>query len=157
MRLFLFRHAEAEDVSPTGSDFDRRLTDVGIARTHAAGKVLRRLDVKPTQLLTSPLVRARQTAAILAEALNTESIVREALGNDFSLAALEMLMHDVPHDGSLMCVGHEPSLSYITGQITAAHIAMKRGGMVRIDLAPGRPLHGEIVWLIAPKVFDALA
>ena len=87
MRLYFFRHGYAEDAQPPEfDDFPRRLTDKGVERTEVTGHALEKLGVKPTLLYTSPRVRARQTAEILAKALGVAVSVREEVGFGFNVA-----------------------------------------------------------------------
>lgn len=156
MRLFFFRHGLAEPGTERLLDHERALTDVGSERVERAGRVLKALGAVPTYLLTSPLVRARQTADILAQGLGLTVQVRPELAPGFSLPALEALVADL-NGGDLMLVGHEPDLSVTIGALTGGVVLMKKGGMARVDLVGYRPLRGALVWLIAPRVFDVLA
>ena len=77
MDLYILRHGIAEETSATGRDRDRSLTDEGREKTCAAGKALRRMDIAFDLVLSSPFVRARQTADIVAEELKCREILRE--------------------------------------------------------------------------------
>lgn len=156
MRLFFFRHGLAEPGTDRLPDHERALTAVGSERIERAVRVLKALDAVPAYLLTSPLVRARQTAEILAEGLGLTAQVRPELAPGFGLPALEALVADL-NDGDIMLVGHEPDLSVTIGALTGGVVLMKKGGMARVDLVGYRPLRGALVWLLAPRVFDVLA
>ncbi len=73
MIIHLLRHAEAEDVSPTGRDADRRLTEDGRRRMKAVARIIAKLEPGYDAILVSPLVRARQTAEPVAEACGIAS------------------------------------------------------------------------------------
>jgi phosphohistidine phosphatase len=155
MKLYFFRHAEAEP--STTNDFERRLTPRGVSRTEAAGRVLLRLGVAPTYLFSSPRVRARETAGILGETLGVEITVTEGVDSAFDLDLLARLVELMDDDDEVMFVGHEPTFSGLVGDLTGGEVVMKKGGMARVDLvgyAP--PLEGVLVWLIPPKLFDLL-
>jgi phosphohistidine phosphatase len=153
MQVYFFRHAIAEERED--DDFARKLTEKGIRKTRQAAAQLKPLGVKPTRLYTSPLIRARETADILAEALGITAQVREELAPGFNLAALEQLVRDLETDDDLMIVGHEPSFSAtISAFIGGGRIDLKKGGMARINVTSTQPLEGELVWLLAPKAFN---
>jgi len=69
MKLYIFRHGIAEDVGPDGTDDSRRLTREGVDKTRKAAAGIARLGAKPDVILTSPKVRAAQTADLAAEVL----------------------------------------------------------------------------------------
>ena len=155
MQLYFFRHAEAEDGGTTLPDHARQLTKRGVERTHHAADVLKSLDVKPAHLYSSPLVRARQTADILAEALGVDVEEQAEVGPGFNARAVSELVNGAPNNDSIMFVGHEPDFSAtISSLIGGGWIDMKKGGLARIDVDNMQPLRGMLVWLIAPKIFD---
>jgi len=155
MRLYFLRHAEAEQFA--ASDFERRLTARGIRRTKTAAQVLLKLGIKPAHIYSSPRVRALQTAEIVAGALDLPVEVDDGLDFDFDLEVVEELIDDLAPDAEVMFVGHEPGMSEIVGGLTGADVAMKKGGLARVDIDhTAEPLKGRMIWLIAPKVFDQL-
>lgn len=155
MKLYFLRHAEAVDSA--ASDHDRQLTPRGSARTATAAQVMVKLDIRPMIIYASPRVRARQTAEIVAEALGVSVTVDDAVNFNFSAAAAESLLRGLSDGDDVMFVGHEPSMSSALRQITGADVVMKKGGLARVDVnVPAAPLQGQLVWLIAPKVFDVL-
>jgi phosphohistidine phosphatase len=155
MQLYFFRHAEAEVGSANLPDHARQLTQQGIERTHHAANVLKSLGVKPAYLYSSPLLRARQTAEILAGTLGIDVLERTEVGPGFNAQAVEELVRDAGSDAAIMFVGHEPDFSAtVSALIGGGWITMKKGGMARIDIDNLQPLRGSLVWLIAPKIFD---
>src|SRR5262249_26974350 len=143
---------------PDFDDFARRLTDKGVERTQAAALALVKLDVKPARLYSSPRVRARQTADILAKAFGVTVAVRDEVGFGFSVEHVEPLIADAGADDEVMFVGHEPDLSTTVSKLAGGgEIVMKKGGVARVDLFSHAPLRGALVWVIPPKVFDELA
>lgn len=156
MKLYFFRHAVAED-DPMGTrDHQRELTPKGVERTKLTAPILVRLGVQPDRLYSSPLVRAVQTAELLAPALRLTVQVRDDLGFGFDSAAVERLIADGGDDDDLMFVGHEPGISSVVAEMTGGSIQMKKGGLARVDVDMRNPLLGTLVWLLAPKVFAAL-
>lgn len=157
MRLYFLRHGEAEDMSSATSDHDRKLTTKGIERLEIAAKVMASLPIKPSHIYASPRVRALHTAEIVAKALGKKVEVNDAVNFNFNLSAVETLIDGLDTTDEVMFVGHEPSMSQIVGQLTGSNVAMKRGGLARVDTVfPTSPLRGQLIWLIAPKIFDAL-
>lgn len=159
MKLYFFRHGQAEEAQmPDFDDFTRRLTNKGRARTAAAGRALVRLGVKPARLYSSQRARARETADILGKALGVEVIVREEVGFGFHVPVVETLTAGLDPTAEVMFVGHEPDMSAtVSALIGGGEIIMKKGGMARVDTALDAPLHGALVWLLAPHVFDCIA
>ncbi|MBN9165380.1 MAG: histidine phosphatase family protein, partial [Myxococcales bacterium] len=78
MKLYVMRHGPAEDNAPTGRDEDRALTPAGRERTRAVARALLAADEAPLTIIASPLVRALQTAEIVAAVTDLEKRVREA-------------------------------------------------------------------------------
>lgn len=159
MRFYFFRHGLAEDAqAPDFDDFARPLTEKGAERIQAAGQALARLSIKPTRLYSSPRLRARQTADILAKALGRELIIREELNFGFNALSIEPLVEGLNAEDEAMFVGHEPDLSVtISVLVGGGEVDMKKGGVARIDLISRSPLRGTLIWLLTPRVLDALA
>ena len=154
MRLYFLRHGIAEDLAP--SDFERELTERGRRRVAASAEVMRRLELAPSQIFSSPRLRARQTADIVAQALGQTVTLAESVNFGFSLADLRRLTKNLPADAEVMFVGHNPDMSLLLSEIAGLDASMKRGGLARVDVIGNAVAEGELVWLIAPKVFDAL-
>ena len=88
--------------------------------------------------------------------LFTRRITDKRVSSGYS-REVEQLAEGVNEGGELMFVGHEPSMSEVVGDLIGGEVVMKKGGMARVDgTFFASPLEGELVWLIAPKVFDAL-
>lgn len=154
MRLYFLRHAEAS--YDAASDHDRPLTQRGQDRTQTAANVMKRLGIEPAYIFSSPRVRARDTAQIVADALKMDVDIHEAVNFSFSRAKLHNLIRELDEGDDVMFVGHNPSMSEVVSDLCGADINMKKGGLARIDLDTVTPMRGSLVWLIAPKVFDAL-
>lgn len=159
MNLYLMRHGIAvAEPSGTESDSERRLTPKGIKRMRRAARGLRRLGISFDTIVTSPLVRARQTAEIVAEILGLESQLEEIpeLAPERSVNHLISALarfHDREH---LLLVGHNPLLirafSFFISGKDGLQIELKKGGFgcIEIDgLPPSGP--GTLHWLLTPK------
>ena len=153
MRLYLLRHGKAE--AHNLRDAQRRLTPAGIRRMERAARVMARLEIRPARIFSSPRVRSRQTADIVAAALGVEVAEREALDYGFSAADLPALLAEIPKDADLLCVGHNPFLPMVVQELAGARVSMKPGGLARLKLDDDAR-QGILEWLITPRVFDAL-
>lgn len=155
-RLFVVRHAVAEDAPSGGDDRARRLTGKGRRRFARLVRRLVRAGLEIDLVATSPLVRARETAEILAEALPSrpriEVIEALAPGADWH-ALVEWMVHQGA--GSVAWVGHAPCVGRLVamsiGDGTAA-VRMEKGSIaaIALDDGPGHP--GDLEWLVHPDL-----
>jgi phosphohistidine phosphatase len=131
VRLYLVRHAEA---APGEPDELRSLTPDGRVTARALGERLRDEGVQPDAVLTSPLLRARETGSEIARAFNVASEPHERLAPG---AGLEDLRAAVAGRGEhVVAVGHQPDCSEIASEITGGpEPAFPAGGMVVLELA----------------------
>ena len=155
MRYYFVRHGIAEDLS--SSDFARELTKRGRKRVAASAKVIRKLGMQPAVIYSSPRLRALQTAQIIAAALKRDVTVDDRLNFGFDIEDVQSLARNGSPNDEIMFVGHNPDMSLLVNELTGSEIAMKKGGLARIDVINGGAECGELIWLIAPKVFDALS
>jgi phosphohistidine phosphatase len=162
MNLYLLRHgiAVAPDDPTIEADGERPLTSKGIKRMRKAARGLRRLDISFSGVLTSPLVRARQTADIVAEVLGLQSHVEEISGltPESSVDHLMFGLARFLDRDHLLLVGHEPLLSDAASFLLAGNegaefrVELKKGGLCRIEIdgvPPAKP--GILHWLLTPK------
>lgn len=157
LRLFFLRHGPADRDQFQGDDNTLRpLVDRGRERMRAEADFIGRLDTGLDVVVTSPLVRARETAEILAARLGLADRVRQdaRLGLDFCLEHLAGLLAGLPDDRRrVLLVGHEPSFSQVIGELTGGtRVVMKKGALARVDLTPGAGTRGHLVWLLQPRV-----
>jgi phosphohistidine phosphatase len=152
-QLWLLRHGEAEphDAAP---DFDRSLTERGEAQSRAAGRALANLEVTFQLVLTSPKVRARQTAELACEAFGCEVTVYEPLAGDFdgrdALEAVAM----AGEEGRVLVVGHNPDFEQVPYDLTGARAEMKKGGLAGIRV---RGNQGELIALLRPREIERIS
>jgi phosphohistidine phosphatase len=161
--LYLVRHAIAAERGPKWPDDAKRpLTHKGMARMRLGVRGLRALGAEIDLVLSSPLVRAVQTADILVEGLGSaprlELSSALAPGEPPSAVVAALSRHTTAQRIAL--VGHEPDLGKLAAWLIGARepIGFKKGGMCRIDvpaLPPGRS--GQLIWLAVPKMLRALA
>ncbi len=153
MELYFVRHGIAEEREQWAPQPDhlRPLTAEGITRMRKSATTIKALGVRPAAILTSPMTRARQTADILAEALDCVVTEVEALAS-FSIDALTELLDHYPTADSLLLVGHEPDFSAVIGMlIGGGQVVVKKGSLIRVDLYASHPPRGHLSWLIPPK------
>jgi phosphohistidine phosphatase len=158
MELYLLRHGIAADVGPKGSgDAGRTLTEEGIGKMQEEARGLRLLGLRPDVLLSSPLVRARQTAEIVGRALNIEMQLADALAPGCDLARLRGLLGEHRGAERVMIVGHEPDFSELAGTLTGgSRVLLKKGGLARVDAAVLEQDSGVLVWLLAPRILRGI-
>lgn len=158
MRLYFLRHGIAQDHSPNLLDAQRALVPEGTRKIERLVERLPSWDVKPHVIYSSPLVRAHQTAAIVAARLNAPLKIVDALDLNFNPLKLQNLVDQqgvgqTSDELEVMLVGHEPSFSSVISYlIGGGNITMKKGSLARVDLFSQHPLHGTLVWLIPPKL-----
>ncbi len=154
MKIYFLRHGVAvEPEDWKGNDYDRPLTDDGRERMRREAKAIRKLELKLDAILTSPLLRAKETADIVARELRMPSKEDERLGGDFDVPSLEAILQGCADLKALMLVGHEPSMSSVIGRlIGVARIDLKKGGLACVELADASTMTGELHSLIPPKV-----
>lgn len=163
VELYIIRHGVAAargDAYP--DDGKRPLTHKGILRLKKEARALTRLGVTFDQIVTSPLVRARQTADVLAEALSPHPPVAlsDALSTSGTAVAVIEDLARFARRTRIALVGHEPNLGELTARLLGARRAVefKKGAICRIDVAalpPTRP--GTLRWFATPKMLRLIA
>jgi phosphohistidine phosphatase len=131
--IWMLRHGDAEDSAE--NDDARRLTEKGERQAEAAGGALTGLGVSLDACLTSPKIRARDTARIVGRELGVEVDETEALrGGDFDP---EQVAGQVRIQGrgpaTVLLVGHEPDLSHAIDAATGTRVQLKKGGLAAIE------------------------
>ena len=151
MKLYFFRHGQANWEQWTLADDERPLTKKGRKEVEGVASALRALKVRPHEILTSPLPRASETAEIVSEKLGVELAASPLLAPGFGLHSLRQLLSDHP-DRDLMLVGHEPDFSLAISQLTGGVVRLSKAGLARVDIESATELRGELVWLLPPKI-----
>lgn len=155
-RIYFLRHGKALSRGEWKDDDGLRpLTPEGEEELREEARALRGLGLAPDVIVTSPLVRARQTAAIVAKALGLQDRVveDERLTPGFDLRALSRIAADHPEAAQLLVVGHEPDFSAtVAALIGGGSVVMKKGGLARVDVTEGQLKRGELVWLLTPPL-----
>jgi phosphohistidine phosphatase len=140
--LWLLRHGEAADGAP---DDGRPLTERGARQADAAGRALARLGTNIDVCMSSPKLRAMQTAQRACEPLGIEVTVEPRLsGEPFDVHDLTVGLGDV------LLVGHDPSFSLLLHDLTGTQARMRKGGLAGVS-------KGELVALLRPSELAAIA
>jgi phosphohistidine phosphatase len=135
--LWLLRHGDAEEGSP---DAERPLTEKGRKQSRDAGLALKAVGVELGACLTSPKVRAVQTAEVACEPFGIEPQLEPKLaGGPFDAEALAAGLGD-----DVLLVGHDPDFSMAVHALTGAQVRMKKGGLAGVQ-------KGELMVLLRPK------
>lgn len=142
--IWLLRHGHAADGSP---DADRPLTDKGREQSRAAGAALKALGIDLSACLTSPKVRARDTAVLACNAAGgPEPRIEPKLGGGpFDAEALAAGLGE-----DVLLVGHDPDFSRAVHVLSGARVRMKKGGLAGIA-------DGELKVLLRPAELSAIA
>jgi phosphohistidine phosphatase len=141
--IWLLRHGDAADGSP---DSERPLTEKGEQQARNAGRALKKLGVELEACLTSPKVRARETARLACEELGGVQVSQEAAlqGGPFDPREVAAGFDDV------LLVGHDPDFSMAVHSLTGAQVRMKKGGLAAVS-------KGELSVLLRPHEIEAIA
>ncbi|TMB08545.1 MAG: phosphohistidine phosphatase SixA [Deltaproteobacteria bacterium] len=163
IRVFLVRHGIAADAAPGQPDESRPLTAKGRRRFRRTARAFARLGERVDKLITSPLVRAVQTAEILARALRQDEVgVLEELRSEVPPAKLFGALSQQIEDGEgVALVGHDPQMTKLVAALAqldgndADRIAFAKGGIVRIDVDAFPPAKNKPRWHLEPRAESA--
>ena len=171
MQLYLICHGIAAERGPNyPDDRQRPLTKAGEARMRLEADALGVLDIAFDLILTSPLLRATQTAAIVAAGSETRTATSvtesEVLACNGTPDDVWALLAEHADSGAIALVGHEPNLGDLVGTLIGAGTPMrfKKGAICRIDVPLDGPLEGtrdrtrlgELRWFLPPRVLRAI-
>ncbi len=142
--IWLLRHGDAADGSP---DAERPLTDKGRDQSRAAGAALKALGVDIEACLSSPKVRAADTARIACDELGgpEPTLEPKLAGGPFDAEALAAGLGD-----NVLLVGHDPDFSAAVHSLTGAQVRMKKGGLAGVD-------RGELIVLMRPRELKSIS
>ncbi|HEU5204667.1 MAG TPA: histidine phosphatase family protein [Candidatus Limnocylindrales bacterium] len=155
VELYLLRHADAGDPGAwRGADADRPLSSKGEKQCERLGSFLLGIGFRPDAILSSPKLRAMQTAERVGDRLGVDVQAEHALADGTGVDDVERLLAEAGNVRRVMIVGHDPDFSSLLGTLCDFDRAtMKKGALARIDarrpLAPGS---GELRWLVPPDL-----
>jgi phosphohistidine phosphatase len=166
MDMFILRHGEAGKKITGGNnkDSERALTVTGQKEMAGIANSLKDLGIKFDLIISSPLKRAHQTAAIVAKTLKNEKKMEDwnelrPEGNRQDLYRKLSSSTRFKQYSSVLIVGHEPYLTDMISDIISGgtggdgHIVLKKAGLARLTITSFTPpnLHGELKWLLTPR------
>lgn len=154
MKLYFLRHGIAEDPGPGTRDFDRRLTPEGITEMEGVGRGLKVLGLDFDAILTSPLVRARETAALAAQALGREDrlTICQPLASGAGFSDLKSALDGQHSRARVLLVGHEPDMSTLISYLVGGGaVRMKKASLAYVEAFPISPGAGELRWLLTAE------
>lgn len=164
MRVYLLRHGIAidRDHPESPSEAERHLTREGIFRTRAAARGMAWLDISPGRVLSSPWLRARQTAEICIGELDLGRdalVFSEALLWDADPRQLIEELKALKKEESVLCVGHAPHLDQVIAFLVgsrAPFTSLKKAGLACLEFDPAVEGTATLLALYPPKVLRAL-
>jgi phosphohistidine phosphatase len=155
LTLYILRHAEAEP--ETRTDAERALTPKGRDQAKAVGRFCCEHEIYPALIVTSPLVRAQQTAKLVCKELgeNTKLETAEFLSAGMNPERAFAHLNKFSDPGPLMLVGHEPDLSeFIAASIGGIpeSVRLRKAGLAKLTLPETKPGVGTLDFLLTPKL-----
>ncbi len=164
MLLVIVRHAIAVPHGTKGAtEEERPLTEEGIEKMNKAARGLKGLDIQPDIILTSPLVRARQTAEIVRKALGGKVLLEtcDALSPAGNRGDVYQALQQRSNLASVVIVGHQPSLGEIAGEIAWGskehYVELKKGGACCLEIENLQPTpRGVLLWLATPALLRSI-
>ena len=153
--LHLLRHADAGDPEKwQGDDAARPLSEKGVRQAERLGRLLAGAGFEPDAILSSPKIRALQTAEIVGRALGVAVRAEEALAGSLDPGRVAVLLRDAGGPRRPVICGHDPDFSELLAELSGApNLTMKKGALARIDLAQGvRAGGGVLRWLLPPDL-----
>ena len=154
MIIYFLRHADAEDFS--GNDFERKLTPKGHEQAERVGNFCDKYSITPEVFLTSPLVRARQTAEIVGKKIGAEPVIADWLACGMTPATLIEQLEPLTTKSSVLLVGHEPDLStavsHLLGLPEPGNFPIRKASLTAIDAPWLEQGSGALEFSIPPKL-----
>lgn len=155
IQLHLLRHAHAGDpLKWTGSDDLRPLSEKGRRQAEALGLLLASAGFAPDAILSSPKLRALDTARLVAGQLGLQVRVVDALAGELEIDLLEAMLGSAGDPVRPLLVGHDPGFSILAAELVGLpDLTLRKGTLVRIDIdRPIRPGTGALRWLVPPAL-----
>jgi phosphohistidine phosphatase len=161
MILYFLRHANAgTHLATPKKDEKRGLDKEGIEQCGYVGRALAALDVQVDAIISSPLKRSTQTAALVGNEMGHEGKLQmeAALRPQGTFADFKKLLDKYAQHEAIMVVGHNPNLSEFLGRIISdagceAALELRKGAVARVEL---RRSSGSLHWVLTPKLLRAL-
>jgi phosphohistidine phosphatase len=161
--LYLIRHGIAEERGDAWPDDSKRpLTAEGTSRLRKSARGLVRLGVAFDVILTSPLVRARETADVVASVYDPRPhiVTAESLAPGGTFHALLTDLEKQARRTRIALVGHEPGIGELAARLAGSRhpLEFKKGALCRIDVEAFPPTgSGRLRWLLTPRIMRSLS
>jgi phosphohistidine phosphatase len=155
LQLYLLRHADAGDpMAWPGDDAERPLSPKGRRQARRLGSMLADIGWKPDVILTSPKLRAADTARLVGRAVDVKPEQEDRLASSFDVNDVGSMLAAHPEAKRVVLVGHDPDFSAAASSLIGAAIELRKGAIARIDLPDSKPAAGQgaLRWLIPPGV-----
>jgi phosphohistidine phosphatase len=154
LELYFLRHADAGDPAAwAGDDHDRPLSEEGREQATRLGSYLKALGIKPDAVITSPKVRATDTARLIGDLVGSDVTTDGRLSGGLEADGLGALLRGLDVSvGTVLLVGHDPEFSSLVSWLAAASLSLRKCALARIDL-PDRSVsagRGSLRWLLPP-------
>jgi phosphohistidine phosphatase len=157
MRIYIVRHAIAEDSAKGGGgDAQRALTSEGRKKMKEVAAGFMRLEPQIDRIFSSPLIRAKQTAEIMATPLKKKVEQMVELSPGHAPSDVLRRLRELKEDNNVMLVGHEPNCSqlasYLLSETAQVDIQFKKGGICLIESQRFGGGDGFLLWVLTPQV-----
>jgi phosphohistidine phosphatase len=166
LELYVMRHGEAVKNVQSGlsaSDADRPLTITGKREVEEISYFLKKLNIKFSLVISSPLKRAHQTALIVSKIFKVVNQLEDwdELKPEAAKQALVDKLSKLKGDSTILIVGHEPFLSSFISEVafgnSSGNLVLKKGGFVRLRVLSNFPrMTAELRWLLSPRLMRRL-
>jgi phosphohistidine phosphatase len=162
MDIYFLRHANAGEprVNPA-KDEKRPIDKLGIEQSHDVGRALAALGVNPEVIISSPLRRANQTAAVVANELGHEDkvITDAALRPEASYEQFQDLLRRHSRRDAIIVVGHNPSMTeflnnLLSGGVPLNAVELKKGAVAKVEKNDRKP--AVLKWCMPPRVVRSI-
>ena len=153
--IYILRHGHAQNIDNGLNDFDRALTEEGIEKISKLSLFFNRLDINLEFVLSSPYVRAKQTAEILISNLTSKPNLKivDFLSCGASSKEISRGLMEYSSSKNLLLVGHSPDLEIFLGKIIGAErITLKKGALAKVSFENSIEMSGKLEWLITSKL-----
>jgi len=163
MKIYLVRHGIAVEglVRGISRDSERPLTDEGVSETQMVARALKGLGVRADVVVSSPLVRAKQTADIINSEVGGEMATTDSLSPGVTNASVYKFLKKFDKAQEIFLVGHEPDMGELVKDIIGAGfeftLPFEKAAVCCIEAADlPATMPGTLKWLVTPKILGAL-
>ena len=153
--IYILRHGHAQNPEAGLDDFDRALTDEGIEKISKLALFFNNLNTNLELILSSPFIRAKQTAEIFTSKLIPKPDIKivDFLRCGASFKEISRGLMDYSSNKNTLLVGHCPDLEIFLGKLIGANrIILKKGALAKVNFENNIELSGELEWLVTPKL-----